>query len=253
MSGEEARSFEELAARADGVLGAAAEIGGALRLMGGVAVRMLAPDLGGIDPANRAYHDIDFVGRLHDVRAFDAAFIAAGFEPDREINTQFGTVRRVYHHPDGFHADLFLDRLEFCHTIELNGRLNLVPRTLSPSDLLLAKLQIVERNEKDLIDAAWLLLNHALVESDPNQLEVPYLVGLTSGDWGLFTTANDFLADVAARLRSIGLDAEPAARVAASIERLTTAMASAPKSMRWRARERVGRRVKWYRNVEEIL
>lgn len=253
MSGDEARSFEEFAARADAVLGAVADGGGALRLMGGVAVRMRAADLGGIDPTRRAYHDIDFVGRLHDVRVIDAAFLAAGFEPDREINTQFGTVRRVYHHPDGFHADLFLDRLEFCHTIELNGRLDRVERTLSPSDLLLAKLQIVERNEKDLIDAAWLLLNHRIADADVNALELPYLVSLTSGDWGLFTTANDFLDDVAGRLVALGLDAGPAERVGASIHQLQGAMAAAPKSMRWRARERVGRRVKWYRSVEEIL
>jgi hypothetical protein len=34
---------------------------------------------------------------------------------------------------------------------------------------------------------------------------------------------------------------------------LADAMRSAPKSVRWRARERVGRRVKWYRTVEEVL
>jgi hypothetical protein len=253
LSGEEPRPVEELVARADEVLSAVADSGGTMRLMGGVAVRLRASDLGGIEPSRRAYHDIDLVGRLRDVRVIDAAFVQLGYEPDRAINTQFGTVRRVYHHPDGFHADLFFERLEFCHTIELNGRLSLVPRTTSPTDLLLQKLQIVERNEKDLIDASWLLLNHAIGAGDPAQLQADYLVRLTGNDWGLHTTAGDFLADAATRLDSLGLNADAAARVGAAIGALQAAMDEAPKSLRWKARDRVGRRVRWYRTVEEVL
>ena len=253
MSGEGSRPIEELAARADEVLAAVAAAGGTMRLMGGVAVRLRATDLGGIDPARRSYQDIDLVGRLRDVRVIDAAFVGSGYEPDRAINTQFGTMRRVYHHPDGFHADLFFEKLEFCHTIELNGRLGLVPRTTSPTDLLLQKLQIVERNEKDLIDVCWLLLNHAVGRGDPAQIELDYLVGLTGNDWGLHTTAGDFLADVSGRLDALGLEPAAVERVGSAVAALRQAMDQAPKSLRWKARERVGRRVKWYRTVEEVL
>jgi hypothetical protein len=250
MSGEDSRPIDELAARAGEVLSAVGDRGGTLRLMGGVAVRLRAADLGGIDPARRAYHDIDFVGRLRDVRVIDAVFVEQGYEPDRAINTQFGTMRRVYHHPAGFHADLFFERLEFCHTIELNGRLGLVPRTTSPTDLLLQKLQIVERNEKDMIDVCWLLLNHELTQTDTNQLELGYLTRLTGTDWGLYTTASDFLDDARAHVPTLGLDAGAAGRVLVAVERLRQAMDDAPKSMRWRARQRVGRRMRWYRVVE---
>lgn len=253
MSGEDARPIDELAARADEVLSTVAERGGTLRLMGGVAVRLRSADLGGIDPGRRVYHDIDFVGRLHDVRVIDAAFVEHGYDPDRAINTQFGTMRRVYHHPDGFHADLFFERLEFCHTIELNGRLGLVPRTTTPTDLLLQKLQIVERNEKDLIDAYWLILNHALTEADATQLELAYLTRLTGADWGLQTTATDFLDDLRSHAPTIGLDADAVRRVLQAVEQLRQAMDEAPKSMRWRARQRVGRRMRWYRVMEEVL
>jgi len=253
VSGQDPRPVEELAARADEIMSAVATAGGTVRLMGGVAVRLRSPDLGGIDPGRRAYHDIDLVGRLRDVRVIDAAFVAAGYAPDRAVNTQFGTIRRVYHHPDGFHADLFFEKLEFCHTIELNGRLGLVPRTTSPTDLLLQKLQIVERNEKDLIDVVWLLLNHELTESDADGVELPYLVGLTGNDWGLHTTASDFLAETAANVGPLGFRHDATQRVTAAVDRLRAAIDDAPKSLRWRARERVGRRVKWYRNVEEVL
>ncbi|MEX2136917.1 MAG: hypothetical protein WEB29_08215 [Chloroflexota bacterium] len=253
MSGEEPRRFEELWPHADALLTAAAEKGATLRVMGGLAVRSLSPDLGGLDPERRVYHDIDLVGRQREVRALDAAVLGLGYQADRAVNTQFGTVRRVYYHPDGFHVDLFFERLEFCHTIDLGDRLRLLPRTIPPADLLLQKLQIVERNEKDLIDVFWLLLNHELVVGDPAQIEIDRVVSLTASDWGLHTTATDFLAHALKFLPQQKLTSQSHDRVAARLAGLQTAIHAAPKSLRWRARERVGRRVRWYRVVEEVL
>ncbi|HET6379775.1 MAG TPA: hypothetical protein VFH63_01905 [candidate division Zixibacteria bacterium] len=253
MSGADPRPIEELAGRAEEILQAALAAGAVLRLMGGVAVRLRTADLGGIDPERRKYHDIDLVGRLRDVRLADAALLGLGYEPDRAVNTQFGTTRRVYYHPDGFHVDLFFERLEFCHTIELNGRLDLVPRTTTPTDLLLQKLQIVQRNEKDLIDAYWLLLNHEAGEADPERLELDYLGRLTGADWGLHTTASDFLQHAREHLPAVGLTDAARQAVLRRLGAVEERLASAPKTMRWKARERVGRRVKWYRDVEEVL
>jgi hypothetical protein len=253
MSGADPRPVEELAGHADEILSAAQAEGATLRLMGGIAIRLRASDLGGIAPDRRRYHDIDLVGRLRDVRALDGVFGRLGYTPDRAVNTQFGTSRRVYYHPDGFHADLFFERLEFCHTIELNGRLDLVPRTTTPTDLLLQKLQIVERNEKDLIDVYWLLLNHEVGDGDPQHLERDYLARVTGADWGLHTTATDFVEHSLGHLPEAGMTDAARGRVEAGLVALTDAMHSAPKSVRWRARERVGRRVKWYRTVEEVL
>ncbi|HET8587347.1 MAG TPA: hypothetical protein VFM74_05680 [Candidatus Limnocylindria bacterium] len=253
MSGEEARSADELAGHADALISAASASGAPLRLMGGVAVRLRSSSLGGIAADRRLYHDIDLVTRLRDVRAVDAAFLTLGYEPDRQVNAQFGTVRRVYYHPDGFHADLFFEKLEFCHTIDLSGRLSLDGRTLSPTDLLLGKLQIVERNEKDLIDAAWLLLNHEFGTDAGSQIQLSRVAELTGGDWGWFTTAGDFVAAMRSHLPALGLDAGAAAAVSERLNELEAAMRDAPKSLKWRARERVGRRVRWYRVMEEVL
>ncbi|MGH2467380.1 MAG: hypothetical protein ACRDGL_06585 [Candidatus Limnocylindrales bacterium] len=253
MSGEAPRPYEELAAQADAALDAAAAAGAAVRVMGGIAVRMRAVDLGQIDPARRVYHDIDLVGRLRDVRAIDAAIAGLGYEPDRAINAQFGTVRRVYYHPSGFHIDLFFERLEFCHTIDLAGRLDRVPRTTSPADLLLQKLQIVERNEKDVIDVFWLLLNHELGAGDPAGIELDRVVSLTSGDWGLYTTATDFLGHARQLVGTEHLSEAAKGVVTGRLSVLQAAIETAPKSGRWAARARLGRRVRWYRAVEEVL
>ncbi len=253
MSGEEPRPAEELAQHADTLIEACQATGAPLRLMGGVAVRQRSRELGGIPDGRRLYHDIDLVTRLRDVRAVDAAFLALDYEPDRQVNAQFGTVRRVYYHPEGFHADLFFEKLEFCHTIDLSDRLTLDPRTLSPTDLLLGKLQIVERNEKDLIDAAWLLLNHDFGNDAKSQIQLQRISDLTGGDWGWFTTAGDFVATMRAHLSTIGLASTSASAIAERLDQLDAAMRDAPKTLRWRARDRVGRRVRWYRVMEEVL
>lgn len=253
MSGDGARDVGFLRERAIELVAAAKGRGAPLRLTGGVGVFERAHDLGGLDLAARPYHDIDVVGRLRDVRAIDASFAELGYEPDRSVNAQFGTVRRVYHHPDEFHVDVFLDRLDFCHRIELAGRLDLHALTLSPADLLLAKLQIVERNRKDLIDAALILLNHDLVPGDAGAIELDRILALTSDDWGLYTTASDFLDALRSALPGLEYDVPARSQIASRANQLAAAIAAAPKSMRWRARDRVGRRLRWYRVVEEVM
>lgn len=252
MSGEPAQDVELLRDRARAVLEAARTRGMILRVTGGIGVRERARELGGLDLEGRPYHDIDLVGRLRDVRTMDALFSELGYAADRAVNAQFGTVRRVYHHPDGYHVDVFLDRLDFCHRIELAGRLELHPLTLAPADLLLAKLQIVERNRKDLLDAALLLLNHELKPGEPAAIELDRILALTSDDWGLCTTAGDFLDALRASLAGLGFDWPAADRIEGRAGQLRAAIAAAPKSFRWRTRDRVGRRVRWYRTVEEI-
>lgn len=253
MSGTPAQDVEMLRARARVVLEAARERGAVVRLTGGVGVRERTRELGSLDLGGRPYHDIDLVGRLRDVRAIDRLFESLGYAADREVNTQFGTIRRVYHHPDGYHVDLFLDRLDFCHRIELAGRLELHPLTLAPADLLLAKLQIVERNRKDLVDAALLLLNHELVAGDPSGIELDRILALTSDDWGLCTTASDFLNALHVTLPGLGFGAGPGREIAQRVAHLRAAIVAAPKSLRWRTRDRIGRRVRWYKVVEEVL
>ena len=253
MSGETSVPADVLAGHARQVIDAGAAAGVLLRLTGGLGVLVRSRDLGGLDVTARPFHDIDLVGRLRDVRGQDRLFGGLGFEPDRAVNAQFGTIRRVYHHPSGFHVDVFLDRLEFCHRIELDGRLDLHPTTLAPADLLLAKLQIVERNRKDLVDAALLLLNHDLVPADPSAIELDRILSITADDWGFYTTARDFLDVLEASLPGLGFAAAAQARIGDRLRQLATAIDAAPKSFRWRARERVGRRVRWYRVVEEVL
>lgn len=253
MSGEEPRDITYLRERAQELVGGARDRDAVLRLTGGVGVNVRTRDFDGVDMTTRPYHDLDLVAPLRSVRAVDAAFLAAGYQGDRAINAQFGTSRRVYYHPEGHHADVFLDRLDFCHRIELAGRFDLHPLTLAPADLLLGKLQIVERNRKDLLDAALLLLNYELVPGDAGAIELDRILALTSDDWGLCTTVSDFLGALRGGLAGLGFSTEAAGRIDACAAQLAAAITASPKSLGWRARDRVGRRVRWYRVVEEVM
>ena len=75
---------------------------------------------------------------------------------------------------------------------------------------------------------------------------------MTRTDWGWHTTLTDNLAKVAQRLPTVGLTRTQAGLVAQRIEQITETLARAPKSLKWRARARIGRRVPWYDLPEEV-
>src|SRR5215469_17619267 len=132
----------------------AAEAGVGLKLLGGLAVRVLCPDL----PARRrAGQDMDFAC-LSRGRKNTAAFLEqAGCVPDRRFNNLNGDRQMYFTAPSGRPIDVMVDRLTMCHTLDLRPAFDRQPLTIDAVDVLLSKLQIVELNEKDLRDIVHLL------------------------------------------------------------------------------------------------
>jgi hypothetical protein len=164
-------------------------------------------------------------------------------------------------------VDVLVDNLEMCHRIEFGNRLSKSRPTLPLAELLLSKLQVVKINRKDVLDALILLAEHPLASDDgddalhgPGAINVPRIVGITSNDWGWWRTVTGNLDKldqyVATELQPDDLDLgtgeaikfEPAAQIAA----LRTAIQDAPKSAKWKLRARVGERVTWYAEPEEM-
>jgi hypothetical protein len=123
-----------------------------------------------------------------------------------------------------------------CHELRLSGRLELDYPTLTASDLLLTKLQVVELNAKDEQDAVVLLQEHELGNGSGDHIDLRYVTGLVSSNWGLWRTITGTLRDIA---RS-----NPTVR--ASADALLDACMAVPKSRTFRLRARVGDRVQWY-------
>src|SRR5215472_16249878 len=133
---------------------AALEAGVGLKLLGGLAVRVLVP---GLPPRVRAGQDIDFAC-LSKGRKDTAAFLErSGCVPDRRFNNLNGDRQMYFTAPSGRPIDVMVDRLTMCHVLDFRPGFRRLPLTLDGVDILLSKLQIVELNEKDVRDILQLL------------------------------------------------------------------------------------------------
>jgi hypothetical protein len=236
----------------------AAEAGLHLRLIGSLGVRehCLATeqvlDALGRDPA----HDIDYVAPAREEKAIVALFKGLAYQPDPAVaySREYGIQRLIYHHPSApVKVDIFLDVLHMSHTIDFRNRLPDGEVTVTLADLLLAKLQIHEVTEKDLQDLIAILGVHPLGVGDRETIDLAYLRGLLSQDWGLHYTAIGNLDRMTAFLNGQTHLPESVKELAhADVQRLTSEVELAPKSLRWRARAALGPRVRWYEEVEAV-
>jgi hypothetical protein len=175
-----------------------------------------------------------------------------GYVPDQRFNALHGRTRMIFYNPDdGSHVDVFLDRFQMCHVLDLRQRLLEGYLSLTLADLLITKLQIVELNEKDMKDILAILLDHETGSEAPDRLDLDYLAGLTGNDWGLYTTLNDNLVKAKEHLAEF-LEENEVNLVVQRVEQILQKMQAAPKSLRWRARAKIGRRVEWFDLPDEV-
>ncbi|MCL2420169.1 MAG: hypothetical protein FWD04_12830 [Conexibacteraceae bacterium] len=225
------------------LLAAARERDVDVRLMGGVAVALRCPSAAH-PPLARDYKDIDLAAPSAARRPLSALLTDLGYVADQEFNALQGRTRLLFNAPDGRQIDVILDELQMSHTLDLRKRLLLDEQTLTPPDLLLSKLQVVELNERDLKDAAALLHDHDT--GDERVVEV------LAADWGWWRTVTGNLEQLERWTGSLDGFRDGAARIHERIRTLRRRIDQAPKSMRWKARAKVGERVRWYELPEEV-
>ena len=254
MTGQDAAEPPILAdIRAEGerlATGAAAQ-GLPLRLMGGLGVWLRSSSVRAA-PYARDYADLDFAAGSGARSAVKAFFERQGYVPEKLFNALHGAQRLNYAAPDGrWTIDVIFDELAMSHRLDLRGRFGSAEPTISLADLLLTKLQIWEINRKDLGDVVCLLADHSLGESEAETIDLRRLRAVLGSDWGLCHTVERNLAKVA---ELWGEQPVPGARfdVEAQVGALRVAIAAAPKSLAWKARARVGERVRWYETPEEV-
>jgi hypothetical protein len=247
---------EGFEAEAERLLGAARTEGVTLRLLGALAFNRHCPRFGRLQQEmGRRYTDIDLAGYGRDVERIRRLMTGLGYGEDQGVYVESEGSRLIFGHPVlGLHVDVFLDKLEFCHTISWNGRLELDDPTIPLAELLLEKMQIVEINEKDVVDTVMLLLEHPLGSSDDDTVNIEYVARLCARDWGLWRTLTMNLGKVEQlaagypQLRP-GEKQMVTSQVRSALERIDRE----PKSLGWRLRARVGDRKKWYRDVGEFV
>src|SRR5229473_6381924 len=159
------------AARAEGV---------PLRLLGGLAIYFQCPSAKSDQRLSRPYKDMDFATLGKWSAKTRALFAKLGYTGNKSFNALHGHQRLLFW--DDQHErqiDIFIDRMQMCHIIDFRSRLQLDQRTLSLPDLLLTKLQIVEINEKDIIDVIALFYDHDITSNEQGK-HADYIAGLTA-------------------------------------------------------------------------
>jgi hypothetical protein len=252
MAGEAPRpGWAAVHSEAVALVGAATARGQVLRLVGSTGIRLHCPPAAAaLDRLGRPAKDIDVVCRHEDRKGLRRLLTERGWEVDRDLLVAMEGRRYAFHHPaSGLELDVFVDRLEFCHTIELRDRLGARELTVPVEDLLLQKLQIVRQTVTDRMDVAALLATHPVgAGSAPGEaIDPAYVAGLLARDWGFHHTATANLAT----LRDGPAGNGAAETVRGRVDALLAAIEAAPKSVRWRARARVGERMQWWQDVDE--
>jgi hypothetical protein len=238
---------------AEAVIGSAGAEGLRVRLIGGVGI-CLRSSASTRSALGRSYGDFDLAARRKESRQLRRLLEARGYAPETVFNATHGESRLLYHHPSGaYHVDVFLDEFNMSHKLDFSKRLDVVPLTLPPSDLLLTKMQVAQINQKDLSDAAMLLLDHAPGERDGDtELASDYFAETLARDWGLYTTVTDNMQLLISAVAALPLTAEDRELIAGRVGELMRVAENAPKTRRWQVRSRVGRRVRWYELPEDI-
>lgn len=259
----------------------AEQAGVGVKLLGGLAVRLLCPDY---PPRLRRDQDIDLACLAKGRKEVTAYLESAGCEADRRFNNLNGDRQMYFTAPSGRPIDVMVDRLTMCHTLEFRPRFAALPRTLDVVDLLLSKLQIIEMNPKDARDIFHLLARFPVRgEEPPGGWRLPPRAAGPAGgaggaggarpedklapridrdrfekvlgaDWGWWRTVTGNLEKLPKLVdeRSDFVPEDAHVDALANGARLLEIAMQAPKSLQWRMRAKVGERMRWYELPEEV-
>ena len=227
----------------------ATEAGVVMRALGGAAVALRCPSALR-PPLARAYGDVDFLARARDRGAMTSVMAQDGWMPNARFNAVNGHRRLLFETDAGEHIDVFLDEFAMCHRLDLKDRLTLDPETISLGDLVLTKLQISKLNYKDAQDVAAILADHE-VGTASDEIDAVRLSDVVCSDWGWWRTVGESLAKMRVLVDTLGLEHAAHDAVIARVAALEEIL-EGPKSRRWKLRARVGERVPWREDPEEV-
>jgi hypothetical protein len=243
--------LEDIVAEGERLLDLAADDGVAVRLLGGVAVRLQAPDLPPV--FDREYKDLDLAAPKGGSQAADRLLRAAGYEPHTAFNALNGKERMLFF--DAAHnrqVDVFVGAFRMCHEIPFGERLQIQDRTVPLAELLLTKLQIIELNEKDIRDTLLLVHGHEVADGDGDAINGARIAALCASDWGLWRTITANVEKVIQHAADYEVPDGDRERMTARLREVLDRIEAQPKTRGWKLRARIGERKRWYELPEEV-
>jgi hypothetical protein len=210
----------EAMALAEGAAGA----GLGLKLLGGLAVRVLCPDF---PPRLRRDQDIDFACLSKERKKVADYLAASGCQADRMFNSLNGDRQMYFVASSGRPIDVMVDRLTMCHTLDLRPSFGRQRLTVDAIDVL---------------------------DGEGVSLDTDRYCKLLGADWGWWRTVTGNLAKLPGLITAKPelIPAGAAFDPVEQIQRLSQLADDAPKTVKWRLRSNVGDRVRWYELPEEV-
>lgn len=236
--------------RAERLIAGATADGITARALGGIAVAIRCPSAR-VAPLQREYHDLDIATTRSHSQDLEAFLVREDFQPNDRFNALHGRSRMIFTAADGLHLDVLIGEFAMCHRLDLSKRLEVDPRTLGLADLLLTKLQIAELNRKDTQDLAALLLDHPLTD-DEEGINAGYVADLLARDWGWWRTVTANFGLFEHHLPALGIPEPGTATVLQRLDQLRQGVEARKKSFAWRSRAKLGDRVPWRAEPEEV-
>ena len=245
-----AATLADPVAEAQRMVAGARDKGVVLRLLGGVAVCLQAPEAKPL--LTRPINDIDVVTPRGNKKAVAAAFQSLGYADDEVFNAFHGAYRQIYIDISNQRkVYVFVGAFSMCHEIPIADRLDRDPFTVPLAELLLTKLQIVKLTERDERDVYNLCFHHEIGVAGEPGIEGDLIADLCARDWGLWRTCKGTIEHCRADLGDYDLGPGERALIGARLTRLWNVIEAAPKTSKWRWRPTVGERVRWYEEPEE--
>ena len=246
-------TLADLVAEMHRLINAASESQIKLRAFGGLAILIHSQK----EPRffKRDAPDIDLIIPKNERQKLESFFRSVGYSPDKQFNLLNGMRRQIYYREsDDLRIDILVGDFEMCHKLPLDDRLHVDPVTIPMAELLLSKAQVVELNHKDAFDIVSLLLNNEIGSEKDGSIDLERIASLCAQDWGLYKTTSinlnrveDLLAD-----EDLKLTKEERELILGRVRQIQKSFEEMPKSLAWQMRDKVGTRVRWYMEVEEV-
>ncbi|QXJ31387.1 hypothetical protein [Saccharolobus shibatae] len=239
---------EQLLNRAIEVIDKADNEGITLRAIGGAAIALIAKKGSELYP--RVYKDIDYFGLSSQSSKISKFLEGIGLIPNKRFNALHGHTRLMFFDPIiNSTVDVFLDEFIMCHKLVLKDRLRIMKYTIPTSDLFLTKMQIIQLTENDKKDIAALLYDVELGERDDEKtMDYNYIAKILSEDWGFYKTYTINHDKILEFLRND----KNREIIEPKLLKLREIIEKHPKSIKWKMRAKIGEKVKWYEEPEEV-
>jgi hypothetical protein len=149
------------------------------------------------------------IGHSKQSKQIQALFTDLSYSPRNRFNAMHGDTRLIFNDAGNqWRVDIFPRCLWDVAQIQLQG-LDIVPDTLTPADLLVTKLQVVQITEREYKDLSSLLLDHEIGIKDAHGIvNGAYLARLAGDDWGVYMTFKQTIQNLLGAFETLGLSSD---------------------------------------------